>query len=491
KSGATAGTVLPRTERDLPIQWVGLGILGLVGLIMLFPVLQMNIVGALLIVLFGFLFVTVSSRLTGEVGSTSNPISGMTYATLILTCLIFLLLGWTEAAFFVTALSVGGIVCVASSNGGTTSQDLKTGFLVGGTPRSQQIAIIIGAFISALLLGPILLRLNDAATTYIPRVTYEAVEGDVALSPAAASGLVPYVAPDEAPEGGAFRVLEVQPGVPPPAPDVSAGTYLVGPEGDVAYRVVENFPQAMRVRPSGLTRRERIQGVQAGMDDREFRVWHKTDDAGGPAGRYLVDDAGTPVYLVDPGINGLHPQRPDGSRVNKFDAPKAVLVSYLIKGILSQELPWALVLLGVMIAFVLEMAGINALVFAVGVYLPLSTSAPIFIGGLVRWAVDRQMRRTLAHKRHTEEELVALGDRSPGVLMASGYIAGGAIAGILIAFMAGVLTDFDTRIREFMLEANPLYNGPFADALSLIPFAVLIAILYLTGREIILARSGR
>src|SRR2546428_6216952 len=123
---------------------------------MIFPQLnlQWNILGAILIGAFGFLFVTVSSRFTGEIGSSSNPISGMTVATLLLTCLVFLIVGWTGPTYYVTALSVGAIVCIASSNGGTTSQDLKTGFLLGATPRSQQIAIVIGALLSALVLGP-------------------------------------------------------------------------------------------------------------------------------------------------------------------------------------------------------------------------------------------------------------------------------------------------------------------------------------------------
>src|SRR5207249_6628201 len=130
--------------------------------------LQWNLLGALLIVAFGFLFVTVSSRLTGEIGSSSNPISGMTVATLLLTCLEFLIIGWTAPAYFVTALSIGGIVCIAASNGGTTSQDLKTGFLVGSTPKYQQIAILFGALASALTLGYVLLFLNNAYTVYVP-----------------------------------------------------------------------------------------------------------------------------------------------------------------------------------------------------------------------------------------------------------------------------------------------------------------------------------
>jgi uncharacterized oligopeptide transporter (OPT) family protein len=411
-----------------------MGIIALIGAILVFRSLHMNLLGAVLIVVFGFLFVTVSSRLTGEIGSSSNPISGMTVATLLLTCLAFLALGWTSPAYFVTALSVGAIVCIASSNGGTTSQDLKTGFLVGGTPKFQQIAILVGALASALVLGPILLRLNDASTVYVPLA-------DRATGQITAQGYDP----------------------------------------------------ALRVAPAALAtlERERIQGPQAGSDNAEYFVWHKTDATGGPAGRYLVNTAGVPMYLVDPGINGIHRQRPDGSTVDKFDAPKATLMSYIIKGILSRELPWALVLLGVMIAVVLEMAGIPSLAFAVGVYLPLSSSSPILIGGLVRWAVDRQIRRKLAHKKLTEEQLVAEGDKSPGVLMASGYIAGGAIAGILIAFMAGVLTDFNNRVTETMARVNPFFQGPMSDVLSLIPFAVLVALLYMAGREMILAGRRR
>ncbi len=167
---------VPRTEQDLPIRFVLFGSLALVVAIVLATPLRMNLAGGALIVAFGFLFVTVSSRLTGEVGSSSNPISGMTVATLLLTCGIFLVLGWTGPSYYVTALSVGGIVCIAAANGGTTSQDLKTGYLIGATPRLQQIAIVIGALVSAIALGPILLRLNDAATIYVPQTTTETVE---------------------------------------------------------------------------------------------------------------------------------------------------------------------------------------------------------------------------------------------------------------------------------------------------------------------------
>src|SRR3954464_15066277 len=123
-----------RTDQDLSMKVVLAGIVVLLAAITFAPNLHMNIVGAILIVIFGFLLVTVSSRLTGEIGSSSNPISGMTVATLLLTCLVFLAIGWTGPSYYVTALSIGAIVCIAASNGGTTSQDLKTGFLVGATP---------------------------------------------------------------------------------------------------------------------------------------------------------------------------------------------------------------------------------------------------------------------------------------------------------------------------------------------------------------------
>jgi putative OPT family oligopeptide transporter len=410
------GAARPRTERDLSMKVVLGGIAALIVAIVFAAPLHMNLLGAVLIVALGFLFVTVSSRLTGEIGSSSNPISGMTVATLLITCLVFLVVGWTGGPYYVTALSVGALVCIAASNGGTTSQDLKTGYLVGATPRWQQVAILCGALLSALVLGPILLRLNDSATTYVP-----------------------------------------------------------------AARVA---PAGLRVDPATLPgARERPAPAQTGGDERALLVWHKTDAVGGPAGRYLVDDGGQAVWLVDPGINGVHSKRADGTEVRKFDAPKATLMSYIIKGILDRELPWGLVLFGVMIAVVLEMSGIPSLAFAVGVYLPLSSSSPIFVGGLVRWLADRRRRPRLVESGLSEEEIAAEGDKSPGVLMASGYIAGGAIAGIVIAFMAGVLEPVDRVITRWSSANNPFFSGPNADLLALVPFALLTGYLYLTARE--------
>jgi putative OPT family oligopeptide transporter len=410
---AGAAHSLPRTQQDLSLKTTAILMVALLAAIALAPSLHMNLLGALMIAVFGFLFVTVSSRLTGEIGSSSNPISGMTVATLLFTCLIFLILGWTGPRYYVTALSVGAIVCIASSNGGTISQDLKTGYLVGATPRLQQISILVGALASAIMLGPILLKLNDTATVYVP-------------------------AAQVAPAG------------------LSAPAAELGGE-------------------------EALQGVQASTDTNTYRSWHKRDTEGGPAGKYLVDAAsGRAVWLVDPGINGSFDTRPDGSKVRKFDAPKATLMSYIIKGILDQKLPWGLVLFGVMIALVLELSGIPSLAFAVGVYLPLASSTPILIGGLIRAWIDRAQRGDNA-RGLSEEELQAESDKSPGVLMASGYIAGSAIAGIVIAFVAGVFGSLDTALTEWATAHNPLFDGPYADLLALIPFAGVAGLLLATG----------
>jgi len=416
KSGSTGDASL-RTDQDIPLKWVAIGCLGIIAVITFATPLHMNLLGALLILVFGFLFSTVSSRLTGEVGSSSNPISGMAVATLLFTCLIFLVMGWTGGRYYVTALSVGAIVCIAASNAGTTSQDLKTGFLVGATPRLQQYAILAGAFASALILGPILLKLNDAGTVYVP-----------------AAQVAPQV-----------RLTSAQAG--------------------------------------GLAQTAQLQGPQAASDHATYKVWQKTDTTGGPAGKYLVRDDGSLAYLVDPGINGQFHTRPDGSEVKKYDAPKAVLMSYIIKGILDQQLPWTLVVFGVMIAVVLEMAGVNALSFAVGVYLPLVSTLPIAIGGLIRWMVDRRNNRLPQYAGLNEEERQAAGDRSSGTLLASGYIAGGALAGIIIAITAGVLTDFDTTMGKWAEASNPFFAGASADLLSILPYAALILLLYWVARE--------
>ena len=268
-----------RTERDLPMTVVLVGSLLLAIFLAVTPGMptQGNPLAAVLVIVFGFFFVTVSSRIVGLIGSSSNPVSGMTIATLILTCTIFVALGWTGDVYAPIALSIGAVVCIAAANAGATSQDLKTGYLVGATPRYQQIGLVIGVLASALIIG--------MTTLYLHQVM---VVGSDALP-----------------------------------------------------------------------------------------------------------------------------------------APQATLMATIIRGLLSQNLPWGLVLTGVFLSVVLELCGIHSLSFAVGSYLPIATTAPIFAGGMVRWWVEK---RTGA----PEESEV-----SSGTLFSSGLIAGGSLAGILYAVLYG------------------------------------------------------
>ncbi|MEY2539551.1 MAG: hypothetical protein QOG67_3291 [Verrucomicrobiota bacterium] len=487
RGGHAAKANAPRTDQDLSMKVVIGGVIVLLLIMIVAPQLnlQWNLLGALLIVAFGFLFVTVSSRLTGEIGSSSNPISGMTVATLLLTCLIFLLVGWTGPHYFVTALSIGGIVCIAASNGGTTSQDLKTGFLVGSTPKYQQIAILFGALASAIALGPILLKLNEAYTVYVPPTSFASVANK--LPAPAGVPLQPFDESLKPNAGENFRLLHV--GDNANLPGLEPGDYLIGDDGNVSYKVSRNFPSDLHAPPNELGAEEKFQSSQVPSDHNTYRIWQRLDPAGGSAQRYLVNNDGVAAYLVDPGINGTHKTRPNGSVVQKFDAPKATLMSYIIKGILGRKLPWGLVLLGVMISIVLEMSGIPSLAFAVGVYLPLASSSPIWIGGLIRWLVDRYLKTKFRHKNLSEMELTAEGDKSPGVLLASGYIAGGALTGILIALKELVprLSAIGQRVENWQTAHNPFFEGPNSDLLSMLPFLVLCVLLYLVGRDVLLA----
>src|SRR5918993_4544103 len=273
------GSALTRTERDMPMAIVLGGTVLLALFLVLAPRLptQGNVVASVLVVIFGFFFVTVSSRIVGLIGSSSNPISGMTIATLILTCTIFVALGWTGEWYSPIALCVGAVVCIAAANAGATSQDLKTGYIVGATPIYQQYGLIIGVIVSALIIGYTTLYLHSVMT--------------------------------------------------------------------------------------------------------------------------IGSDA--------------------------LPAPQATLMSTIIKGLLSQNLPWGLVLVGVFISVTLELCGIHSLSFAVGSYLPIATTAPIFAGGLVRAYVER--------KTGVAEE----SEVGSGTLFSSGLIAGGSLAGILYAVLFG------------------------------------------------------
>jgi putative OPT family oligopeptide transporter len=321
--GASDAAVQTRTERDIPMTVVLAGSLLLAIFLAVMPGLptQGNILVSVLIVIFGFFFATVSSRITGLIGSSSNPISGMTIATLIITCLIFVALGWTGDVYGPVAISVGAIVCICAANAGNTSQDLKTGYIVGATPLYQQIGLAIGVITSAFVIGGTLLYLHNVFT--------------------------------------------------------------IG-SADVA-------------------------------------------------------------------------------------APQATLMATLIKGLLSQNLPWGLVLVGVFIAVTLELCGVHSLSFAVGAYLPIATTAPIFVGGLVRWWVERKTGET------------AESDLSAGTLFSSGLIAGGSLAGILYAILFGA-----DWLRPFQLIGEMLPALRAEDAFGQIAGALLFFAL-----AVILARFGQ
>ena len=406
--GAGGVGATERTDRDLPLWVWGGGALLVVIALTLAPSLKLNLLGALLVLVFGFLFVTVSSRLTGEIGSSSNPISGMTVATLLLTSLIFLALGWVTTPYKIAALSIAGIVCIASSNGGTTSQDLKTGYLIGATPWRQQIAILVGTVSSALVIGLILLSLNSASTVYAKR-DYPGYQADVAA----------------------------------------------------------------------LTEHDSLRGPDAAHDTAEYRVLRLAEPRDGvPAGKYLVDDAGQIRYVVDPGINGRVTTRDTGEKVTKYNAPKAMLMSFIVDGIMTQKLPWSLVLIGVFIAVLLELLGLSSLAFAVGVYLPIATSMPIMIGGVVRWIADRTARRKL-----TEAEATS----GPGVLFSSGLIAGGSVTGMILALIQ-LRPAGESFVKAINLsEAIPVLSG--SDLFSILLFMALAAVLYLVATERFLAEK--
>ncbi len=328
------------------------------------PQIGINLPGAILAVIFAFLFVSVSSRICGQIGASSNPISGMTVAAVLMTSLIFLAVGWTGIEHRVLALSIGGVVCIAAAVGAATSQDLKTGYLVGATPMRQQVALLFGVTTSAIMIGGMIAFLNNAKTTIVVR-DYPGVQ----------------VANFES------------------EPMTIAGTsYKVG------------------------------------------HLFERTGDA--PAGRYLVSDAGRIAYFVDPGIGGREETDYSGRHVQKLDSPKAQIMALVVDGILTRKLPWGLILIGAFIAVVMEILGIPSLAVAVGTYLPISTSATIFMGGIVRWLVERRSA--------TSSQKADTGDSGPGVLFSSGLIAGGAILGVGIAALQALRKDDLINITHWM-----------------------------------------
>lgn len=462
-----------RTDEDLPMGFVVVGALALVFAIWLTPILKVNLLGAVLIMLFGFLFVTVSSRLVGEIGSSSNPISGMTVSTLLLTCLIFLALGWTGVSYRVTALSIAAVVCIAASNGGTTSQDLKTGFLVGATPKWQQIGILVGAMTSSIVIGFILMQLNANATVFAkPPVPYT-YKADVSTLKVKEKLFGPEAKLDDK-EYFVLRVNE-------PTGDLTPGKYLVDETGTIVYIVDPGINGIYRHRdadrkyvkvetphaPFDVTRlssKECGPQAESGQAPQVFNVLMLEQDKDSlKPGKYLIDNEGKAVYFVDP-----------GPTVQKYNSPQAKLMSVIIDGILTQKLPWVLVLIGACIALIMELCQVSSLAFAVGVYLPFSSSVPIFFGGIIRWLVDSTSSKQLSD---------AEAESSPAVLASSGMIAGGSIAGIALAIV------FSNEELMAKLDMSGFAGQLFdPDKASVFLFAMLCVFLYSVGRQWILKK---
>lgn len=387
-SSGHAGPLL-RTEKDTPITVVGIGSLALILFIWLVPAFRVNLLGAALIFVFGFLFSVVSARITGIVGSSSSPLSGMTIAVLMATCLIFLAVGWTGQEYTYLALVIGATVCIAISNAGTTAQDLKTGHLLGATPSSQQLAILIGVVTSAAVIGITMLLLNESQAKEIPVQT-------------------------------PFAVSEIQ-----------------------------------------MNRAEEMEG----KDGKTYLLVKVQDIQGVEPGNYLVEkETGTPVYKREDGIGG-----------KDLAAPQSNLMAVLISGLLEQKLPWGLIMIGASIALFMELLGFHSLTFAVGFYLPLSTTLPIFLGGVVRRIADKKYKR--------EPDAT---DESEGTLFSSGLIAGGALLGVAGAFLNFIPNFVDEETGLPMPLAIGYKYLPFlwnAEALGVAMFAALMWILFREARN--------
>src|SRR5947209_5538560 len=412
-----AGAARLRTDDDLPITVTVFGSLLLALVLAFLPSIGVNLLGGLLIIVFGFFFTTVSSRICGQIGSSANPISGMTIASLIAISLIFLLLGWTQIDDRVRAISIACVIAVAVANGGNTSQDLKTGFLVGATPRRQQIAILIGAIGSAFAVGWTLTFLNNAYR---------------------------------------YEVPERRAGFVAPARGKSAdGNVIVHTDTMTHFGV----------------------GGTDSIDNNTYqviRVYVQTQ--GVPPGKYLVDPASHEIrYVVDPGIGGrIHEYA--GHDLKRLDSPKATLMALITDGILTHKLPWALVLIGVFLTIAIELMAVGSLPVAVGAYQPLTAARGMFAGALVRWLVERRVRSTNRSLAEIES--------GPGVLFASGLIAGGAICGIAVAAIAG-WGSARGKSADWLADSLRLYHalGGFATSaiVALVMFAILGTLLYRVG----------
>ncbi len=360
-----------RTDDDLSMVVVAGGSLLLVILMVLFlefkPVpgaqvgLLANIAAALLVVVFGFLFVTVSARIVGIVGSSASPVSGMTIATLMATSAIFLVKGWTAPAFGALAITIGGMVCIAASNAGDTSQDLKTGYLIGATPWKQQLAVMVGVIVSVFAIGPTLTAMNRGYESF------RQMPQPRTLSLAAL--------PDGVQNEGAF----------------SRGSFTLTVPG------------------------AKVTGTGATVNDAHKYVLLNS------IGASTLEDG---KYLYDPATQKIEVQWVQGIGSEEVAAPQGRLMATVINGILSRRLPWSLVLLGVALVIGVEMLGVRSLTFAVGAYLSIGTTLAIFCGGAVRWLVDRAAERSGEAAKTEAEKEVSSGSLLASGLIAAGGIVG-------------------------------------------------------------------
>jgi len=338
---ATAG----RTERDVPMRTVLLGtivIIAMMWVLLTFHPIKgaethwyQNLLAGVFVTIFGFLFVTVAGRISGLLGNSSNPISGMSIATLMATCAIFFVAGWTAPNYQVLALMIGGVVCIAAAIAGATSQDLKTGYLVGATPYWQQMGLLIGVTVSTLAIGTTLNLMNKGLEKYIPQ--------QIAVN-------------------------------------------------------IQTLPVGVKIEKDTFV-----------YKDKTYKLLNSLGSHEVPDGEYLYDSTSERIEY----------QWAQGIGSEKAPAPQARLMATVISGILNQRLPWRLVLMGVALVIAVEILGVRSLAFATGSYLPLGTTAAMFIGGLLRVLVEATT------KRKDDSEA------SPGALYASGLIAAGGVFGLL------------------------------------------------------------
>jgi len=427
----------PRTEHDLPPSVVFGGSLVLILLMFLFlefkpiPGAEVgalaNLAAALLVVVFGFLFVTVSARIVGIVGSSASPVSGMTIATLMATAAIFLVKGWTAPAFGALAITIGGVVCIAASNAGDTSQDLKTGYLIGATPWKQQLAIMIGVIVSIFSIGATLNAMNNGLEQF------QRLQKPIAFSL------------DHLPDG-------VQ----------NEGNF----KRDHITLTPHNRHESSRATPAssaGVGSTTSSSGKEELTHTRDFILLNAI-------GSTTLEDG---KYLYDPVAHQIQIQWIQGIGSEKAAAPQGRLMATVINGILSRKLPWALVLLGVALVIVVELLGIRSLTFAVGAYLSIATTLAIFVGGVMRWMVDRAMAKGRSPELVTLESEI-----SPGSLYASGLIAAGGIVGLIGVCIKLYEAATEKTMPRFS-EHNPLHH----DWVSVLMFALLAFSLYYFARK--------